>query len=122
MAGQRDDPRELGIMIRPHGDNPITVSEAAAHPPRQGTMRNTTGTHPDVPACSARYTQHMADVRRVWADRIRTEREARGGDKPEMARRLAHAAGEARSGLPHHDSLLSYVKRWERGQNPPPTG
>lgn len=57
----------------------------------------------------------MADVHRVWIDRIRTEREARGWDKPEMARRLALAAGEARGSLPSHDSLLSYVKRWERG-------
>jgi hypothetical protein len=32
-----------------------------------------------------------------------------------MARQLAHAAGEARGSLPSHESLLSYVKRWERG-------
>jgi transcriptional regulator with XRE-family HTH domain len=57
----------------------------------------------------------MADVHRVWVDRIRTERKARGWDKPEMARQLAHAAGKARSSLPSHESLLSYVKRWERG-------
>jgi transcriptional regulator with XRE-family HTH domain len=56
----------------------------------------------------------MAEVGRVWADRIREERRARGWDKPEMARRLAHAAGDARSGLPDHESLLTYVKRWER--------
>lgn len=31
-----------------------------------------------------------------------------------MARRLAQAAGEARSSLPDHETLLSYVKRWER--------
>ncbi|MCW2943383.1 MAG: transcriptional regulator, family [Actinoallomurus sp.] len=55
-----------------------------------------------------------ADVRRVWADRIRTERKARGWDKPEMARQLAHAAGDARRSLPDHESLLTYVKRWER--------
>jgi transcriptional regulator with XRE-family HTH domain len=57
----------------------------------------------------------MADVHKMWVDRIRTERKARGWDKPEMARRLAHAAGEARNRLPSHESLLSYVKRWERG-------
>jgi transcriptional regulator with XRE-family HTH domain len=57
----------------------------------------------------------MADVRRVWVHRIRTARRARGWDQPEMARRLAHAAGEARRSLPSHESLLSYVKRWERG-------
>lgn len=57
----------------------------------------------------------MADVHRVWVDRIRAERKKRGWDKPEMARQLALAAGEARSSLPSHESLLSYVKRWERG-------
>jgi len=57
----------------------------------------------------------MADVRRVWADRIRAERAAREWDKPEMARRLALAAGDDRGRFPSHDSLLSYVKRWERG-------
>jgi hypothetical protein len=57
----------------------------------------------------------MADVRRVWVDRIRAEREVREWDKPEMERQLALAAGEERGSLPNHDSLLSYVKRWERG-------
>jgi transcriptional regulator with XRE-family HTH domain len=57
----------------------------------------------------------MAGIRRVQADRIRTERKACGWDKPEMARQLAHAAGEARSSLPDHETLLGYVKRWERG-------
>ncbi|WP_433179463.1 hypothetical protein [Actinoallomurus sp. CA-150999] len=56
-----------------------------------------------------------ADTRRQQADRIRTERKARGWDKPEMARRLARAAGDTRGSLPDHDSLLTYVKRWERG-------
>ncbi|MCO6010214.1 helix-turn-helix transcriptional regulator [Actinoallomurus purpureus] len=56
----------------------------------------------------------MAGVRREWAARIRTARKARGWDKPEMARRLAQAAGESRSGLPDHETLLGYVKRWER--------
>lgn len=32
-----------------------------------------------------------------------------------MARQLAFAAGDGRSSLPSHESLLSYVKRWERG-------
>lgn len=57
----------------------------------------------------------MADVHRVWVDRIRTERKRRGWDKPEMVRQLVRAAGEARGSLPSHESLLSYVKRWERG-------
>ncbi|GAA4619869.1 hypothetical protein GCM10023196_001620 [Actinoallomurus vinaceus] len=57
----------------------------------------------------------MADVHKVWVDRIRAERKARGWDKTEMARQLARAAGEARNRLPSHESLLSYVKRWERG-------
>jgi len=57
----------------------------------------------------------MADVHKLWVDRIRTERKVHGWDKPEMARRLAHAAREARGSLPSHESLLSYVKRWERG-------
>jgi transcriptional regulator with XRE-family HTH domain len=57
----------------------------------------------------------MADVHRVWVDRIRAERKARGWDKPEMVRQLALAAGKARGSLPSRESLLSYVKRWERG-------
>jgi transcriptional regulator with XRE-family HTH domain len=55
------------------------------------------------------------DIRRLHAGRIRAERKARGWDKPEMARRLARAAGDTRGSLPDHDSLLTYVKRWERG-------
>ena len=57
----------------------------------------------------------MADVPRAWAARIRDERRARGWDKPEMARHLALAAGAGRASLPSSDSLLTYVKRWERG-------
>ncbi|MEV5712031.1 transcriptional regulator [Actinoallomurus sp. NPDC052274] len=57
----------------------------------------------------------MVDVRKIWTSRIRAERKARGWDKPEMARRLAHAAGDARASLPDHETLLGYVKRWERG-------
>lgn len=57
----------------------------------------------------------VADIRRVHAERIRAERRSRGWDKAEMARRLAQAAGDARHALPDHDSLLTYVKRWERG-------
>jgi transcriptional regulator with XRE-family HTH domain len=68
-----------------------------------------------APECSAKVHVQMADVRRVWIKRIREERKARGWDKPEMARQLAHAADVARSSLPSHESLLSYVKRWERG-------
>ncbi|GAB3965487.1 hypothetical protein GCM10029978_028330 [Actinoallomurus acanthiterrae] len=56
----------------------------------------------------------MVGIRSVWASRIRTERKARDWDKPEMARRLAHAAGDARGSLPDHETLLGYVKRWER--------
>ena len=57
----------------------------------------------------------MADVPRAWAARIRNERKNRGWDKPEMARQLARAAGAGRASLPSYDSLLTYVKRWERG-------
>jgi ribosome-binding protein aMBF1 (putative translation factor) len=54
-------------------------------------------TGPRVPGCSARCTQHMADVRRVWADRIRTERRAQGWDQPEMARRHRTVGAQPRS-------------------------
>src|SRR3954471_15741424 len=57
----------------------------------------------------------MADIHAMWVDHISNERKKRGWDKPEMARQLAYAAGEARRSLPSHESLLSYVKRWERG-------
>jgi transcriptional regulator with XRE-family HTH domain len=47
--------------------------------------------------------------------RLRAERKARGWDMPEMIARLRAAAGERRSALPSHDSLSTYLKRWERG-------
>ncbi|MEV5749983.1 hypothetical protein AB0L00_19350 [Actinoallomurus sp. NPDC052308] len=55
------------------------------------------------------------DTRRLHAERVRTERKARGWDKPEMARQLARSAGDARGSLPDYECLLTYVKRWERG-------
>jgi transcriptional regulator with XRE-family HTH domain len=45
--------------------------------------------------------------------RLRAERTARGWDKPEMARQLADALTGARVS---HDTLISYVKRWEPGK------
>jgi transcriptional regulator with XRE-family HTH domain len=55
-----------------------------------------------------------ADKIRIGA-RLRAERQARGWDKPEMITRLRAAAGERRDSLPSHDSLYSYLKRWENG-------
>jgi hypothetical protein len=46
---------------------------------------------------------------------LRSQREARDWDVPQMARELATAAGPNRSGLPDHDGLVHYVRRWERG-------
>jgi transcriptional regulator with XRE-family HTH domain len=54
----------------------------------------------------------MSGDKIVIGARLRTERKARGWDKPEMARRLADALIGPRV---DHDSLISYVKRWERG-------
>jgi transcriptional regulator with XRE-family HTH domain len=45
--------------------------------------------------------------------RLRAERKARGWDKPEMARRLAEVLAGPRV---DHESLVSYVKRWEPGK------
>jgi hypothetical protein len=53
-----------------------------------------------------------ADARH-WAARLRAERKARRWDVPEMARRLAQAAGAVRSNLPDHETLVAYVRRWE---------
>lgn len=44
--------------------------------------------------------------------RLRAERKARGWDRQEMARRLGDALPGPRV---DHESLVSYVKRWERG-------
>lgn len=46
---------------------------------------------------------------------LRQQRQARGWDVPEMARRLAGSAGGARGDLPDHESLVRYVRRWESG-------
>jgi transcriptional regulator with XRE-family HTH domain len=45
--------------------------------------------------------------------RLRDERKRRGWDKPEMARQLADALTGPRV---DHDTLVSYVKRWEPGK------
>jgi hypothetical protein len=46
---------------------------------------------------------------------LRSQRQARDWDVPEMARQLAAAAGSNRGGLPDHDGLVHYIRRWERG-------
>jgi hypothetical protein len=46
---------------------------------------------------------------------LRSQRQARDWDVPQMARELASAAGHNRSGLPDHDGLVHYIRRWERG-------
>jgi hypothetical protein len=48
---------------------------------------------------------------------LRAQRQARGWDVPAMARQLANAAGGSRSALPGIDSLVTYIRRWERGAN-----
>jgi transcriptional regulator with XRE-family HTH domain len=48
---------------------------------------------------------------------LRTQRQARGWDVPEMARRLAKAAGHTRGTLPDLVSLGAYIRRWERNAN-----
>ena len=45
---------------------------------------------------------------------LRARRRDRGWDVPEMARQLAKAAGGDRDALPGMDSLIAYVRRWER--------
>ena len=45
---------------------------------------------------------------------LRAWRWDRGWDVPEMARQLAKAAGGDRDALPGMDSLIAYVRRWER--------
>ncbi|GGP12810.1 hypothetical protein GCM10012278_62070 [Nonomuraea glycinis] len=54
----------------------------------------------------------MADSPR-WAARIRAERKARCWDVHSMARHLRAAAGDDRTGLPDHESLVRSVRRWE---------
>ena len=46
---------------------------------------------------------------------LREQRQARCWDVPEMARRLAGAAQDARGGLPDHECLVRYIRRWESG-------
>jgi transcriptional regulator with XRE-family HTH domain len=46
---------------------------------------------------------------------LRARRRDRGWDVPGMARQLAKAAGGERDALPGLDSLVAYVRRWERG-------
>lgn len=48
---------------------------------------------------------------------LRAERRARTWDVPEMARQLVHAAGTDRGKLPRLDSLITSIRRWERGSN-----
>lgn len=48
---------------------------------------------------------------------LRAERRARIWDVPEMARRLVQAAGQDRSKLPQKESLISSIRRWERGSH-----
>jgi transcriptional regulator with XRE-family HTH domain len=47
---------------------------------------------------------------------LRQERQARGWDVPEMARRLRHAATSIDATLPSKDILIAEVRRWERGR------
>jgi hypothetical protein len=46
---------------------------------------------------------------------LREQRRTRGWDVPQMARRLAQAAGDDRHTLPSKECLLVYIRRWERG-------
>src|SRR5215472_4151285 len=55
----------------------------------------------------------MARVNGAW---LRSQRRARGWDVPQMARRLAVAAGEDRGTLPDHETLTGYIRRWEAGR------
>jgi hypothetical protein len=53
----------------------------------------------------------MSEQLGAW---LRLRRRDRGWDVPEMARRLAKAAGGDRDALPGLNSLITYVRRWER--------
>jgi hypothetical protein len=44
---------------------------------------------------------------------LRSHRRAQGWDVPQLARRVAAAAGEDRSTLPDHETLTGYIRRWE---------
>ena len=55
----------------------------------------------------------MARVNGSW---LRSQRRAQGWDVPQMARRLAAAAGEDRGSMPSHETLTGYIRRWEAGR------
>lgn len=52
----------------------------------------------------------MAYMNGSW---LRSHRRAQGWDMPQLARRLAAAAGEDRGTLPDHETLTGYIRRWE---------
>jgi hypothetical protein len=54
----------------------------------------------------------MSGVDGRW---LREQRQARSWDVPEMARRLVLMAGDSRSDLPGHESLVRCIRRWESG-------
>lgn len=65
----------------------------------------------EVPRCGRETVPHQLGA---W---LRAQRRSRGWDVPEMARQLGRAAGSGRGALPAHQSLVTYVRRWERGAN-----
>ena len=52
----------------------------------------------------------MGYVDGLW---LRSHRRAQGWDVPQLARRLAAAAGKDRGTLPDHVTLTGYIRRWE---------
>lgn len=57
------------------------------------------------------------EERRAQGAWLQAERRRRRWDVPEMARRLAEAAGDDRRTLPAHEHLKDYIaKRWENGK------
>lgn len=57
-----------------------------------------------------------AEERPAWAARLQAEREARGWNKAEMARRLQRAAGNPNGPT---ESLVRQILDWEKGKNLP---
>ena len=57
-----------------------------------------------------------AEERPAWAARLQAEREARGWNKAEMARRLRRARGHPRGPTA---SLVRQILDWEKGKNLP---
>jgi len=55
----------------------------------------------------------MSAELRAW---LRVQRQARGWNVPEMARRLRRAARSSGDVVPDNTALCTYVRRWERGQ------